>query len=88
MLKLPPQDIETERAVLGALMIDPAAIIKVADFLFSTDFYKPIHQKIYEVVIELFTNSQPIDLLSVSTKLKEKNSWKKQGSKLPDRFNQ
>ena len=74
MLKLPPQDIETERAVLGALMIDPSAIIKVADFLFSNDFYKPVHQKIYEVILDLFTNSQPIDLLSVSAKLKEKNS--------------
>lgn len=74
MLKLPPQDIETERAVLGALMIDSSAIIKVADFLFSNDFYKPVHQKIYEVIVELFTNSQPIDLLSVSAKLKEKNS--------------
>jgi replicative DNA helicase len=74
MIKLPPQDIETERAVLGALMIDPSAIIKVADFLFPNDFYKPVHQKIYEVIVELFTNSQPIDLLSVSAKLKEKNS--------------
>ena len=45
MIKLPPQDIETERAVLGALMIDAAAIIKVADFLFPADFYKPTHQK-------------------------------------------
>ncbi len=74
MLKLPPQDIETERAVLGALMVDSGAIIKVADFLFPDDFYKPAHQKIYEVVLDLFTNSQPIDLLSVSTKLKEKKS--------------
>lgn len=73
MLKLPPQDIETERAVLGALMIDSTAIIKVADFLLGIDFYKPVHQKIYEVILDLFNNSQPIDLLSVSTKLKEKN---------------
>ena len=79
MLKLPPQDIETERAVLGALMIDSASIIKVADFLFPTDFYKPAHQKIYEVVLDLFTNSQPIDLLSVSTKLKEKKSLEEIG---------
>ncbi|MFA5084186.1 MAG: DnaB-like helicase N-terminal domain-containing protein, partial [Candidatus Paceibacterota bacterium] len=79
MLKLPPQDIETERAVLGALMIDPAAIIKVADFLFSADFYKPAHQKIYEVIADLFINSQPIDLLSVSTKLKEKKSLEEIG---------
>ncbi len=73
MLKLPPQDIETERAVLGSLMIDPNAIIKVTDLLSSTDFYKPSHQKIYEVILDLFNNNQPIDVLSVSTKLKEKN---------------
>ena len=73
MLRLPPQDIETEKAVLGALMVDPNAIIKVADFLAASDFYKPTHQKIYETIFELFSNSQPIDLLSVSTKLKEKN---------------
>jgi replicative DNA helicase len=71
-LKLPPQDIETERAVLGSLMIDPNAIIKVTDLLSSTDFYKPSHQKIYEVILDLFNNNQPIDVLSVSTKLKEK----------------
>ncbi|MDP3052407.1 MAG: replicative DNA helicase [bacterium] len=78
-LKLPPQDIETERAVLGALMVDSGAIIKVADFLFPNDFYKPVHQKIYEVVLDLFTNSQPIDLLSVSTKLKENKSLEEIG---------
>ena len=73
MLKLPPQDIETERAVLGSLMIDANAIIGVTDFLVTADFYKPAHQKIYEVILDLFNNNQPIDVLSVSTKLKEKN---------------
>ncbi len=60
-------------------MIDAAAIIKVADFLFPADFYKPTHQKIYETIIELFTNSQPIDFLSVSSKLKEKKSLEETG---------
>ena len=73
MLKLPPQDIETERAVLGSLMIDANAIIGVTDFLLTADFYKPAHQKIYEVILDLFNKNQPIDVLSVSTKLKEKN---------------
>lgn len=73
MLKLPPQDIETERAVLGGLMIDPNAIIKIVDFILPSDFYKPVHQKIYEIIFDLFTNNQPVDILSVSTKLKEKN---------------
>jgi len=90
MLKLPPQDIETERAVLGALMIDAAAIVKVADFLYPTDFYKPAHQKIYEVILELFNNGQPIDLLSVSTKLKEKKSLEETGgvNELTDLINE
>lgn len=79
MLKLPPQDIETERAVLGALMVDPNAIIKIVDFLLPNDFYKPIHQKIYETIVDLFSKNQPIDLLSVSTKLKEKNSLEEIG---------
>lgn len=73
MLKLPPQDIETERAVLGGLMIDPNAIIKIVDFISARDFYKPVHQKIYETIFDLFSKNQPVDLLSVSTKLKEKN---------------
>lgn len=73
MLKLPPQDLEAEKAVLGALMIDADAIIKVADFLRPSDFYKPGHRQIYEVALELFANNQPIDLLTLSTKLKEKN---------------
>ena len=55
-------------------MIDPGSVIKVADFLLASDFYKPAHQKIYEVVLDLFTNSQPIDILSVSNKLKEQKN--------------
>ncbi|MBZ9572135.1 replicative DNA helicase [Patescibacteria group bacterium] len=71
--KLPPQSIEAERSLLGCLMLDKKAIIKVADFLRPKDFYKGIHQEIYKVMIDLFERREPIDLLSVSTRLKEKN---------------
>jgi len=71
-LKLPPQDIEAEISVLGALMLDRNAVIKVADTLLSGDFYKPAHQKIYESILELFEKGEPIDLLTVSSRLKEK----------------
>ena len=71
--KLPPQSIEAERSLLGSLMLDKNAIIKVADFLQSRDFYKRIHQEIYQAILELFDKGEPIDLLSVSTRLKEKN---------------
>lgn len=78
-IKLPPQDLESETSVLGALMIDKNAVIKVADLLKPTDFYHPAHQKIYETVLELFENNKPVDLLTVSSKLKEKKALKEIG---------
>jgi len=72
-LKLPPQDIDAERSVLGALMLDKDAIIRVADVLKASDFYNPNHTKIFEAIFELFERSEPIDILSVNKKLKDKN---------------
>jgi len=77
--KLPPQSIEAEQSLLGCLMLDKNAIIKVADFLRPKDFYKGIHQEIYQVMVDLFERSEPIDLLSVSTRLKEKELLDKTG---------
>lgn len=71
--KLPPQNIEAEMSLLGSLMLDKDAITKVVDFLTPRDFYKENHEAIYRVMEELFEKSEPIDLLSVSTRLKEKN---------------
>jgi len=71
--KLPPQDIEAEKSLLGSLMLDKEAIVKVADILHADDFYKKNHQMIYQVAEDLFTKGEPIDLISVSSKLKEKN---------------
>ena len=72
-LKIPPQDLESEKSTLGSLMMDKDAIIKVADFLHAEDFYKNHHQLIYQVVEALFNKGEPIDLISVSSKLKENN---------------
>jgi len=71
--KLPPQSIEAEKSLLGCLMLDRQAIVKVADFLEPRDFYKKIHQEIYQAMLDLFERGEPIDLLSASTRLKEKN---------------
>lgn len=71
-LKLPPQDIEAERSVLGALMLDKNAVIKVADLIVAGDFYQPSHSKIYETILGLFEKNEPIDILSVTNKLKDK----------------
>ena len=79
MIRLPPQDIDAEKSVLGALMLEPNAIIKVADVLLSKDFYKPEHQTIFQVILELFEKSKPIDILSVTSRLKEKKQLKDVG---------
>lgn len=70
--KLPPQSIEAEKSILGCLMLDKNTIIKVVDFLLPKDFYKKNHQEIYTAMLEIFERGDPIDLLSVSTRLKEK----------------
>ncbi len=73
-LKLPPHNPDAEQSVLGALMLDKEAIIQVADLLQPGDFYHPAHSKIYEAVLGLFSKHQPIDFLSVSSKLKESDA--------------
>ena len=78
--KLPPQSIEAEKSVLGCLMLDKNAIIKVADFLQTEDFYKKNHQEIYQAILDLFEKQEPVDLLAVSTRLKEKKLLEKIGS--------
>ncbi|MDP3093356.1 MAG: replicative DNA helicase [bacterium] len=77
--KLPPQNLEAEQSVLGSLLIDNNAIVKVIDFLQPKDFYKPDHQEIYRVMAELFEKSEPIDLLSVSIRLKETDKLEEVG---------
>ncbi len=70
--KLPPQNLEAEASVLGCLMLDKDAIIKVADQLIPDDFYDFRHRMIYEAVLELFEKNVSIDILTVSNRLEEK----------------
>jgi replicative DNA helicase len=78
-MKIPPQDIEAERSVLGSLMIDSNAIVRVADILKAEDFYIPAHQKIYASIINLFEKNQPIDILTISADLKSRKQLKEIG---------
>jgi len=71
--KLPPQAIEAEQSLLGALMLDKSAILRVADFLIVRDLYKKNHQEIYKAMLEIFERGEPVDVLTVSTRLSEKN---------------
>ncbi len=77
--KLPPQNIEAEQSALGCLLIDKNAIIKVIDFLKAKDFYKPDHQEIYQAMTDLFERNDPIDMLSISSRLREKDKLENVG---------
>lgn len=70
--RLPPQNTEAEVSVLGSLMLDKDAIIRVADFLVPEDFYDNKHKTIYEVILSLFSKNTSIDILTVTNILEEK----------------
>jgi len=69
--KIPPQAVDLEQAVLGAMMLEKNAVTDTIDILKKESFYDPKHQYIYGVVRELFGNSSPIDLLTVINQLKK-----------------
>ena len=69
--KLPPQALELEEAVLGAMMIDKKGVDEVIDILQPEAFYKDAHKYIFEAIFQLFTDSQPVDLLTVSAQLRK-----------------
>ena len=68
--KVPPQAVDLEEAVLGALMLEKDALTNVIDILKEESFYKDSHQAIYRAILDLFTESQPIDLLTVTSQLR------------------
>ena len=78
-IRIPPHSSEAEESVLGALLLDKDAIIAVAEFLESKDFYDDKHKIIYESCLELFEERTPIDVLTVTERLKKKRSLKKVG---------
>ena len=77
--KLQPQALELEKAVLGALMIDNESLSDAIDSLQAEYFYAPKHQKIFEAIVNLFNNTQPVDILTVSEELKRMEKFKEIG---------
>ena len=72
--KLPPQAVDLEEAVLGAMMLETNAAAAVIDLLKPETFYKEAHQKIFEAIFSLFHSSQPVDILTVTNELKLKGN--------------
>lgn len=69
--KIPPQALDLEEVVLGAMMIDKKGVDEVIDMLSPDAFYKDAHKYIFEAIFKLFESSEPIDLLTVSSQLKK-----------------
>ena len=72
--KVVPQAVDLEEAVLGAMMLEQTAVNAVIDVLGSESFYKPSHKKIYETIQQLFNDSEPIDLLTVTEALRKEGN--------------
>lgn len=77
--RIPPQDTPAERALLGALMIRPEAVHESIDVISANAFYSEKHRVIFKAMMGLFSKSEPIDLLSVSSKLKDEGSLERVG---------
>src|SRR3990167_1830128 len=72
--RVPPQDVDTERALLGALMLNQGAMYEVADIVGVDSFYSGKHRTVFDAMLGLHTKSEPIDMVTVSGKLKERKA--------------
>lgn len=70
--RLPPQNVEAEQSVLGAMLLDNDAVGRVLEMLTSQDFYREAHRKIFDAVIELYQKNEPADLVTVTDVLKSR----------------
>ncbi len=78
-MRIPPQNLDTERALLGAIMLRPDALHEIFDIVKPETFYAEKHRMIYETMLELFSKSEPIDLLTLSSRLAEKKHLEQVG---------
>src|SRR3989344_7478414 len=78
-LRIPPQSIDAEKALLGSIMLKPEAMYEIIEIVKPDSFYSEKHRIIYSSMLELLEKTEPIDILSLSTKLKEKKQLEQIG---------
>ena len=76
---LPPQNIEAEESILSAILLDNNTLFEILELLSPDDFYKSAHQKIFTSITELFSKNEPIDLVTLTNILREKDWLEKAG---------
>ena len=69
--KIPPQNVDAEASLLGSILVDTDAIVRVADIVSAEDFYDERHNRIYEAIATLYSKHSPIDVLTTSNQLKD-----------------
>ncbi|HYL44946.1 MAG TPA: replicative DNA helicase, partial [Ktedonobacteraceae bacterium] len=79
MEKLLPQNIEAECGVLGSIIIDPEAIVQVADFLHADDFYRDAHRTIYDIILFLYEQREPADFITICDELERRSKLEEVG---------
>ncbi|MBM4160290.1 MAG: replicative DNA helicase [Ignavibacteria bacterium] len=77
--RVPPQAVDVEMAVLGAMLLEKGAIAKVIEILDDSSFYKPAHQRIFVAMIALFERSEPVDLITLIEELRRRGELEKIG---------
>ncbi len=78
-LRTPPNNVDAEKFILGGLLVQPEAFETVSEILIPSDFYKLVHQKLYQVMVELNNRREPIDIVTVSNALKAKKELEQIG---------
>jgi replicative DNA helicase len=77
--KIPPQNLEAEMSLLGSILLDKDAMLKIADIVDADDFYKNAHVSIFEIMAELYNKNEPVDVLTLGNRLEEKGNLEKIG---------
>jgi len=81
LARIPPQNLEAEKSLLGAILLDKDAMLNIADIVDGDDFYKPAHGHIFETMRELYTKNEAIDVLTIGNRLEEKGLIENVGGK-------
>src|SRR5437870_4772672 len=78
---LPPQNLDAEESVIGAMLLSGAAIEAVSDIIDAGDFYRESHARIYRAALDLYQDGQPVDAITVADKLDERGELEEAGGK-------
>ncbi|MGE5632704.1 MAG: replicative DNA helicase [Caulobacteraceae bacterium] len=72
--RIPPNSLEAEQSVLGAMLLDKEAISTATEFIGGEDFYREAHKEIFEAIVDIYDKGEPVDLITLTEKLKMRNT--------------